>query len=157
DGGFTGYRDRQASGDLPATLTTKDLCGGKLEGPDAEHGTGVAEIVYKMAPAAQLFLICVDTEVDLGLAKDYAKSQGIQVVTHSDSWFNSSRGDGSGGPGTPDAIVADAVASGILWVNSAGNRANQHWSGTFSDTDGDDVHNFTPDDEGNTITISAGK
>src|SRR5262249_30274020 len=95
--------------------------------------------------------------VDLGLAKDYAKSQGIQVVTHSDSWFNSSRGDGSGGPGTPDAIVADAVASGILWVNSAGNRANQHWSGTFSDTDGDDVHNFTPDQEGNTIPISAGK
>ncbi len=34
-----------------------------------------------------------------------------------------SRGDGSGGAGTPDANVADAQANGILWVNAAGNEA----------------------------------
>jgi hypothetical protein len=57
-----------------------------------------------------------------------------------------SRGDGSGGAGRPDAIVADARAQGVLWVNAAGNYAQEHWSGTFFDPDlndeNDDFHDF---------------
>ena len=34
-----------------------------------------------MAPGAQLYLICIDTEVDLGQAKDYAKAQGSRSST----------------------------------------------------------------------------
>jgi Subtilase family/PASTA domain len=41
-------------------------------------------------------------------------------------------------------------------VNAAGNRAQQHWSGTFSDADGDGWHEFAPGDEGNTIVIPPG-
>src|SRR5207248_1838621 len=100
DLGFAGYTTRQASGDLPATLTTIDDCSGQFT-TATDHGTAVAGIVYKMAPGAQLYLICVDTEVQLGLAKDYAKSQGIQIVNHSVGWLNTSRGDGSGDAGTP--------------------------------------------------------
>ncbi|HZU04988.1 MAG TPA: S8 family serine peptidase [Chloroflexota bacterium] len=156
DLGFAGYSARQASGDLPAALTPVDFCGGQLATATA-HGTAVAEIVYKMAPGAQLYLICIDTEVNLGQAKDYAKSQGISIVNHSVSWFNTSRGDGSGGPGTPDAIVADARASGILWVNAAGNYARSHWSGTFSDPDNNGWHNFAANDEGNTVFVPSGE
>src|SRR5204862_217824 len=116
----------------------------------------VAEIVHEMAPAAELHLICVQTEVDLGLAEAYAKAQGIQIVNHSVAWFNTSRGDGSGGPGTPDAIVADAQANGILWVNAAGNSSQQHWSGTFVDTDGDGLLNFEPTNNGNGVVIGSG-
>ena len=94
-----------------------------------------------MAPGAQLFLICMDTEVNLGQAKDYAIAQGITIINHSVVWINTSRGDGTGGPGTPDAIVADARANGILWVNGAGNRA-RHWSGNvFRCNFPNDFHN----------------
>ena len=36
-------------------------------------------------------------------AEAYAKAQGIRIINHSVGWFNTSRGDGSGAAGTPDA------------------------------------------------------
>ena len=155
DLGFAGYPARQASGDLPAALTAVDMCSGQLLGPEP-HGTGVAEIVHEMAPAAELFLLCIDTEVQLGLAKDYAKANGISVINHSVGWFGTSRGDGSGAQGTPDAIVADARANGILWVNAAGNHSIGHWQGTFVDTDADGWSEFVPGDETNDALLLAG-
>ena len=146
DGGFRGLADRQAAGDLPANAVTADFCGGGLSFA-GDHGTAVAEIVYEMAPEAQLYLLCIDTEVDLAAAVAYAKSQGVHVVNHSAGWFGPSRGDGSGLVGS---IVADARASGILWVNSAGNEAETHWSGTYT-PNGDDVHDWAPGDEGNSF------
>jgi subtilisin family serine protease len=155
DGGFGGLAKRQAEGELPRSAKRVDLCSsGSFDGPMAvEHGTAVAEIVHEMAPGAELHLICVDTLVGLSRAAAYARAKGIGIVNHSVSWFNTSRGDGSGGPATPDAIVAAASAAGILWVNSAGNRGRQHWSGAFSDADGDGWHEFAPGDEGNTIVL----
>jgi len=158
DFGFTGYQTRQAAGDLPNNLVPVDMCGGLLNAPGGEHGTAVAEIVYEMAPGVQLYLICVDTSIQLGQAKDYAKANGIQVIAHSASWFNTSRGDGTGSSASsPSTTVADARNSGILWVNSAGNRAQQHWSGVFSDTDGNGLHNFAANDNGNTFRLSVGQ
>jgi ABC-type oligopeptide transport system substrate-binding subunit len=130
DVGFAGYTDRVAEGELPGSVTTVDFCDGGLT-TATDHGTAVAEIVHDVAPAAQLYLICIRTDVELGNAEQYAKTHGIKIVNHSVAWFNSSRGDGSGGPGTPDAVVADARANGILWVNAAGNYADLHWSGPF--------------------------
>jgi hypothetical protein len=157
DGDFLGYRQRQASGDLPPTLVTQNYCPAGLENGLGEgHGTAVAEIVHEVAPAAQLYLICAGTQVEKGLALEYAKAQGIRVVNNSSGAFNTGRGDGSGGPGTAEGLVADARTSGILWVNSAGNYAQRHWSGAFADTDGDGAHNYTPTDEGNTFVIPAG-
>jgi hypothetical protein len=128
DAGFIGYTARQASGDLPPSVTTVDFgCGGVATG--TEHGTAVAEIVYKMAPGAQLYLICAETNVNLGQAKDYAISEGIAIINFSGGFLNSSRGDGTGGAGSPDAVVADARAQGILWVNSAGNSAQRNVRG----------------------------
>ena len=157
DFGFTGYPARQAAGDLPATLTAVDNCNGWITLPGMEHGAAVAEVVHEMAPNAQLYLLCVDTEVQLGLAKEYAKANGISVLVMSASWFNTSRGDATGTPTSPSGIVADARANGILWVNSIGNRAEQHWTGTYSDTDADGAHNFTTADNANTIFLPAGE
>jgi len=79
DIGFIGYTTRQASGDLPSNLITADFgCGGVATVTD--HGTAVAEIVHKMAPSAQLYLICVNTTVNLGQAKDDAVAQGVKVI-----------------------------------------------------------------------------
>jgi subtilisin family serine protease len=156
DGGFGGLAQRQREGELPRSAKRLDLCtGGAFDGPMAvEHGTAVAEIAHEMAPGAELHLICVDTLVGLAKAAAYARARGIAIVNHSVSWFNTSRGDGSGGPATPDAIVAEASAAGILWVNSAGNRGQQHWSGLFTDADADGWHEFAPGDEGNTVTFA---
>jgi subtilisin family serine protease len=147
DGGFRGLADRQAAGDLPANVVTQDLCGGELNTSD-DHGTAVAEIVHEMAPDAQLYLICVETEVDFLSAVAYTKSQGVSVVNQSMGWEGPYRDDGSGPIG---AAVADARANGILWVNSAGNEAQTHWSGTYV-ADGPPVHRWDPNgDVGNSF------
>ena len=131
DVGFAGYTGSQASGDLPAALATFNRCASFTSRGD--HGTQVAEIVHEMAPDAQLTLACAESATDLANAEAYAKANGISIISRSVGVFNTSRGDGSGGPGSPDAIAADAQANGILWVNSAGNYARSHWGGPFSD------------------------
>jgi hypothetical protein len=156
DGGFIGYTSAQATGDLPPSVVTQDFgCGGVAT--ITNHGTAVASLVYKVAPAAELHLICVATPAGLGQAKDYAIANGIKIINHSLSWFNTSRGDGSGGAATPEGIVASARAAGILWVNSAGNAAQRHWSGSFIDNDADRFHNFSGTDEANNVTIASGE
>jgi subtilisin family serine protease len=147
DGGFQGLAERQAAGDLPSAVVTGDYCGGRFASA-TEHGTAVAEIVHEMAPEAELYLLCIDTELDLAAAVGFAKARGVKIVNHSMGWFGPARGDGSGYIGS---IVADAKASGILWVNSAGNEAETHWAGTF-DPRGDPVHDWSPNgDEGNSF------
>jgi len=146
DMGFEGLQQLQAAGELPANVVTQDFCGGRLTS-DEPHGAAVAEIVHEMAPDAQLYLLCVDSEVSLGAAVAFAKSQGVQIVNHSVGWQGPWREDGSGPIG---AIVADARANGILWVNAAGNEAQTHWSGTYNPVDG--IHVWSPSgDMGNTF------
>jgi subtilisin family serine protease len=158
DLGFGGWRESRANGDLPQSTVAVDYCPGSFEGVRASsHGTAVAEIVAEMAPEARLYLICVSNIAGLARAKDYARANRIHVVNHSASWFNAGRGDDSGGLDTPSGIVADARAAGILWVNAAGNRAQQHWSGTFADANANGWHEFVPGDEGNTIVVGGGQ
>jgi subtilisin family serine protease len=149
DGSFNGLAARQASGDLPTNVVTEDLCKGQFLSGEG-HGTAVAEIVHEEAPGAQLYLICFDDLVSLAAAEAYVKSQGIKIVNFSVEFFNTGRGTND--PSDPlDAIVADAQANGILWVNSAGNDAFTHWSGTFTDANADGYTEFAPGDEGNTF------
>jgi subtilisin family serine protease len=128
DGGFYGLAERQAAGDLPASAITRDFCDGDFA-TASDHGTAVAEIVHEMAPDAQLYLLCIGTDVDLAAAARYAKRQGVHIVNHSMGWAGPWRADGSGAIGR---IVEEARAGGILWVNSAGNEAETHWSGTYN-------------------------
>lgn len=152
DGGFGGLPQRQAAGDLPAKLDRADFCRGTFD-LATDHGTAVAEIVHEMAPGAKLLLICIGTEVELAQAEAYARSQGAQIVNFSASFPFSGRGDGSGIAGS---AVADARGSGILWVNAAGNAAQDHWSGAYGDPDGNGFHNFAGTDEGNSFQIEQG-
>lgn len=155
DLGFEGYRHSQSSGDLPTSLVKVDFCpSGGFQA--TSHGTAVAEIVAEMAPAAKLYLICAQSVAALGQAVQYARAHGIQIISHSVSWLNTSRGDGAGAADSPEGIVAAARSAGILWVNAAGNRARQHWSGTFTDANANGWNEFAPGDEGNTITLPAG-
>ena len=55
------------------------------------------------------------------------------------------------GEGLACDIVNDAADNGILWVNAAGNDAQSHYYGFWSDDDSDhdsnNWHNFSPEDE----------
>ncbi|MFN2469889.1 MAG: S8 family serine peptidase [Gaiellaceae bacterium] len=151
DGGFAGYRARQATGDLPASVELVDFC--QLSRFEAlDHGTAVAEIVHEMAPGARISLICIDDGVALGEALLFARQNGIRIVNHSAAWFNSWRGDGTGPPETPDGVASAAQAADILWVNSAGNYARAHWSGRLDEA-GFGWHEFAPGDVGNSFTL----
>ncbi len=153
DLGFTGYASAQASGDLPATLTTQSYCGGGIGGTTA-HGTAVAEIVHEMAPDAEIYLICVSNTGHIDSALDYMNAQGVDIISHSVGWFNTERGDGTG----PFLTLSNkAEGYGIAWFNSAGNYAERHWSGNFNDSnDGDGTHEFSGADERNTFTLDSG-
>jgi hypothetical protein len=155
DLGFGGYSALLGTA-LPASVTTVNHCADGLTA-DTVHGTGVAEIVHQMAPAAQLYLICIDDEVGLEQAEQYVLANGIKIVNHSVSWFDTSRGDGTGGAGTPDAIVADARANGVLWVNAAGNYGYDHWAGYFDPDASNPIYNdFGSDGPSEQFDVPAG-
>jgi subtilisin family serine protease len=154
DLGFGGLREAQAAGQLPSSAASVDYCPGAFSAE--HHGTAVAEVVADEAPAAQLYLICVDGLPALAQAEAFVVAHGIRIVNHSVGWFNTGPGDGSGGAGTPDAIVAHARAHGVLWVNAAGNEVQRYWRGAFTDADGDGLLDFAPGENGNFVSVPPG-
>ncbi len=133
DLGFSGLSQAQARGDLPYTVTQNDLTGTGLT-TGITHGTAVAEIVHDIAPDAHLTLIKIADEVDLDLAVTYCLANGIDIINHSLGWYNTNNYDGTG---TIADIAQRATSGGILWVNAAGNSAENHWEGTFADGNSD--------------------
>ncbi len=121
----------------------QDYTGEGLETGTA-HGTGVTEIVHAMAPQAWLYLKKVADEIDLANAVDDAIAQGVQIINYSVGVANANFGDGTGFV----AELADrARAHGILWVNAAGNHAQSHWMGFFSDRNYNSWLEFAPGKE----------
>jgi len=156
DVGFRGVQEAEQSGDLPGDTVVRSFCG---DASTTKHGTAVAEIVHEMAPGATLYLICIDSEATLGRAVDWVLNQRIPLINHSVGWLSGGRGDGVQNRidrASPDDIAHKAFDNGVLWVGAAGNFGQSHWSGTFSDPDGNTWENFAPGDEGNGFTIPAG-
>lgn len=133
DLGFAGLSQAQSRGDLPYTVNQNDLTGTGLA-TGITHGTAVAEIVHDIAPEAELYLIKIADEVDLDLAVTYCLTNGIDIINHSLGWYNTNNYDGTG---TIADIAQRAVSGGILWVNAAGNSAENHWEGVFADGNSD--------------------
>lgn len=157
DSGFKGRIAARNNGDLPNPLLTKNYCDAGLDGGSGgtTHGTGVAEIVYDIAPEADLWLICVDNSLDLAKAISWMGQNGIDVFNASLGFIAAYPGDGTGSLKT---YSNKAEKAGVTWVNSAGNYALNHWGGAFADSvDSDGVHQFrsTPHDESLTVTLEA--
>ena len=151
DLGFADLSSAISAGVLPATVITLDCSGGTCAPTDfsseeENHGTAVAEIVHDMAPGAELYLIRVGDSLDLMNAKDYCIANGIRVINHSVGWFISNFYDGACYFDNPVCTANHAYKNGILWSNSMGNQARRHYGATFVDSDGDRLHNVTPDD-----------
>lgn len=150
DLGFDGYRNLLAS-ELPSNAVVRSFrSDGDITGAGNPHGTAAAEIVYDIAPDATMYLVNFSTEVELGKAVDWLISEGVQVISSSVGWPGSSYGDGAG---AVNEIIRQAERAGIVWVQAAGNYGNTHWTGLFNDPDGNGFHNFSGNDEGNTIFL----
>ena len=132
------YAFKGANELLPRFLWRKYTSEGIYAGEDV-HGTACAEIIYDVAPEAELYLYKVGDLVDLENAKDHCIRDSIDIINHSMGWFGTGIGDGRG---EACDIVNDAADNGILWVNSAGNDAKSHYYGFWFDSDDDGWHNF---------------
>ena len=151
DGGFKGAHPDDLPGDMPG-FRYYDHTGEGIYAGESVHGTACAEIIYDVAPEAELYLYKVGDLVDLENAKDRCIQNGIDIVNHSMAWYGTGIGDGKG---RACDIVNDAADNGILWVNAAGNSAKSHYFQSWSDPDSDRNHNFKGQDE--TIGFQAEK
>ena len=154
DLGFSSLATSQAAGELPATdagLSIIDYTGTGTGGTN--HGTNVAEIAHDMAPGAELYLAKISTTLELEAAVNDMISSGVQVINHSVGWYGAAFYDGTG-PLCDITAIADSA--NIIWANSAGNARNEHYLGTFTDTDDDLFHEFASGQNYNTISATAG-
>ena len=153
DLGFQDYQGLLGS-ELPAAVTAHSCrADGDITGGGQKHGTAVAEIVHDMAPDASLYLVNFGTDVELGNCVSWLTSQGVEVINHSVNWFGSGPGDGTG---PINVIAGGAVAAGIFWANSAGNFAQRHWMGNWSDPESNTWQNFAVNGEGNGFYVPSG-
>jgi subtilisin family serine protease len=146
DGGFIGLAALKAADEIPASAIEVDYAGSGME-TMSPHGCAVAEIVYDMAPGAQLYLINVYDESDVQAAGSYCTANGIHVVNHSMGWYGFNFFDGVAyGTVVPSMVttVNDATANGTLWVNSAGNDRQRHCSLPWVDSDVDGDMEWAP-------------
>jgi hypothetical protein len=125
---------------------------------DTPHGTAVAEAVADIAPGMQLYVANPQTPLDLHSTVAWMTSQGVRVINHSVGWTWSGPGDGT----TPFAdaplkAVETAVSTGATWTNAAGNEAFATWTGSYSDSNGDNVMEFSGSNAFNAVTLRAGE
>ena len=148
DGGFQGYSTKLGT-DLPATVTVRNFVDNQSQAEvdgATRHGTACAEIVHDMAPLAELYLLKISTDVDLNEAVNYAISQNVDIISTSLTFINVTPGDGTG---RFAEMARNARDAGILWVTAAGNYRETHWSGAFTDADGDGLHEYASGVEAN--------
>ncbi|MXY47385.1 MAG: S8 family serine peptidase [Chloroflexi bacterium] len=120
------------------------------------HGTAVTEAVFDIAPEADYYIANVWSLGDLLKTVEWMESEGVAVINMSLGFSFHGPGDGT----TPYSnsslrIVDAAVSGGIIWVNAAGNQARANWFGRYSDSNTNNVHEFsaTPRDECNGMRI----
>ena len=102
------------------------------------HGTAVAESLVDIAPQVSLYVANPFSRADLQDATRWMASEGVSVINYSVSSIFDGPGDGTSPfSDSPLKTVDEAVANDILWVNSAGNAADNTWFGDYSDPDGD--------------------
>ena len=145
DLGFIGLNARQSEDEIPASAVSVDESGLGMEST-TDHGCAVAEIIYDMAPNAQLYLLKIEDESDLQEAEVYCKSNGIRIVNHSMGWYGFNFFDGraySSMIPSPVSIVNDANSNGILWINGAGNDQESHALIKWRDGNGDRILDWT--------------
>jgi subtilisin family serine protease len=140
DLGFDGYRNLLGK-ELPANVTVKSFAyDQEADASGSVHGTACAEVIHAMAPDAELYFAYYDgRQVGQGRAVDWLLEQGVNIISHSATGLAAPMD----GTGKQAQMVEQVVGKGIVWVNAMGNyAAGDHYRGTFTDTDGNNRHEF---------------
>ncbi len=144
DTSFSNLATLKSQDEIPSSAVEMNYSATGMTAGSGTHGSGCAEIVYDMAPGAELHLIKVDDETDLVTVKDYCVAQGISIATCSLGWDAINFHDGTARASRyttvanhPVTAVQQAAANGILWANAAGNEQRQHTLIDWRDADGD--------------------
>ncbi len=156
DEGYTGLSAARANGDAPslASSTLINYTPSAFEST-SNHGTGCVEAAFDHCPGATWRLYKTDSLADLGTAVSDAIANGVDVITHSLSRYNQGWADDTG---AACAAAQQAANAGITFFTSAGNRALQHWQGTFNPGGGSTSwHDFAAGDEALAIQLAAGQ
>lgn len=90
---------------------------------------------------------------ELGNAVTRCITNGVDIITHSKSYYNLGWSDNTGAANT---AALNAVNNGLLFFTSCGNRAQTHWKGEFEDDDSDNWHEWSGTDEQNNRTAANG-
>lgn len=125
----------QLSGDLPNIVQVGDPGSG-------DEGTAILEIVYDIAPGADLAFHNGTTTLNFIEAIEFFTNNGADVIVDDIGFL--------GEPFFQDGSIAQAAAgavdNGIIYVSSAGNDGDAHYQALFLDTDPGDaeteLHDF---------------
>lgn len=127
DGGFGGYESLLGK-ELPQSVNLKSFRPNGDAGKDV-HGTAVAEIVYAMAPEAEIILCPIYGDASYVQAVKYLVDEAkVDVIQQSQGWHDT-RGDGTD---KRSDQVNYANEHGVVYVKSAGNEADAHYTATFN-------------------------
>jgi hypothetical protein len=147
DSGFHGYRTHLGAA-LPPTVKIRSFrFDGDLEAKDSQHGILCAEVIHALAPEADILLANWEPEhpKQFLAAVRWARQEGAQIISCSIIMPTWSDCEGHGrihdeltrllGPGDRPGDT--------LFVASAGNTAQRHWSGPFREG-GEGFHVWGP-------------
>lgn len=115
-----------ATGDLPANLT---IVNGQA-GDGADEGRAMSEIIYDLAPGAQLlFHTGLPTSLDMVEAVRALVAAGSHVIVDDVEFFDEPVFQ----EGLLSQAVQQAVDTGVLYVTAAGNNATKHYRGVYTE------------------------
>jgi len=117
------------------------------------HGTSVVEIIIDVAPDVDIFLYTFDTRLEFLDAVSEALKNDVDLMTTSTGWISSP----TDGKSPMTQKIEEVINQEIPFVISAGNYAETHWSGDFSDEDEDKWHEFALDDEGLSFDVNVNR
>lgn len=159
DFGYARYPELLQRGLAPTARQTRSFVQGasanqlNTASDASEHGTACAEIIYKMAPAAEYYLAQVGDgrggagDGDLMAAIDWMMQQGVNIINFSGGGHMAALD----GTSALDRKVQQAIGRNILWVNAAGNEGRDHWSGLIQNRNQD--QQIETRTNGNLLTI----
>ncbi len=141
-----GYAGGVSSGDLPGLSNPANILPVTILQDDfgIDEGRGMAEIIYDVAPGAELFFHAAfvgGNQAYLAGAIDNLVAAGVDAIVDDVGFLNE--------PYFQDGLIAQAVNrahdAGVVYLSSAGNSSDQGYMGTFNAFDvggGVSQHNF---------------
>ena len=145
-----GISDSQASLDLPGnsrlTILNDNL-------GESDEGRAMMELIHDISPDLSKIGFATAFGGEAVFANNITSlgNAGMGIIVDDVTNFNE--------PFYQDGVIAQAVdtyvSQGGIYFSSAGNNANQSYESVFSDTDNDNFHNYSGNDELMDITIAA--